>query len=201
MKNYNSIEDYLEGHRESFAYPILVELYREIMTTLPHVEQTVKWGKPSFEHKGLMLGMVAFKEVVTLWFHRGAELNDPSRALQSSSDETKFMRKLEYGSVDEIDRSILRALLIEAWEVNDRGEQVKPLRKAKPRQESALLSEALAADNQAAGNFDLLPPYKQREFAEFIETAKKEETRQRRLEKSLILLREGRGLNDKYRSK
>ncbi|MDO1502674.1 YdeI/OmpD-associated family protein [Winogradskyella maritima] len=44
-----------------------------------------------------------------------------------------------------------------------------------------------------------LSPYKQKEYAEYIATAKQEKTKLSRLEKSIPLTLEGKGLNDKYR--
>jgi uncharacterized protein YdeI (YjbR/CyaY-like superfamily) len=47
--------------------------------------------------------------------------------------------------------------------------------------------------------FGKLAPYKQREYAEFISQAKRADTRDRRLEKSIPLILAGRGLIDRYR--
>jgi uncharacterized protein YdeI (YjbR/CyaY-like superfamily) len=63
------------------------------------------------------------------------------------------------------------------------------------------LAAALEADPAARRTFEGLSPSCQREYAEHIAAAKREETRLRRLERSLELLREGRGLHDRYRKK
>ena len=47
--------------------------------------------------------------------------------------------------------------------------------------------------------FEKLTYGKQREYTEYIGEAKKEETRQRRLEKSIPMILTGISLNDKYR--
>ena len=54
------------------------------------------------------------------------------------------------------------------------------------------LAEALAADPAAKAFFERLSSSKQRWFTESVTSAKKPETRQRRVEKSVAMLREGR---------
>ena len=47
--------------------------------------------------------------------------------------------------------------------------------------------------------FEKLTPGKQKEYIEYINSAKKEETKKDRLEKITPLILEGKGLNDKYK--
>jgi uncharacterized protein YdeI (YjbR/CyaY-like superfamily) len=49
-------------------------------------------------------------------------------------------------------------------------------------------------------SFDALFLSKRRDYAEHVASAKREETRQKRLEKVLPVILEGMGLNDKYRN-
>jgi uncharacterized protein YdeI (YjbR/CyaY-like superfamily) len=46
--------------------------------------------------------------------------------------------------------------------------------------------------------FDKLTPGRQREYAEYISTAKQEATKKRRLQKITPMIEKGIGLNDKY---
>ncbi|MBT8304183.1 MAG: YdeI/OmpD-associated family protein, partial [Bacteroidia bacterium] len=48
--------------------------------------------------------------------------------------------------------------------------------------------------------FDALSPYKQREYCEYIGSAKRESTKQTRLDKIIPMILEGKGLNDKYKN-
>ena len=198
MARYSNIEEYIESHADSYAYPILNALRSLINSSVPSVEEKIKWGAPSFEHKGLMIGMVVFKKATALWFHRGAELTDPKDLLVSSSDSTQQMKKVEFTSVEDIDEEVLTALIIEAWQLNESG-RAKPVARKKPAVRSGILDKALSENNELAERYQSLPLYKQREFVEYIEEAKRDETRQRRLEKSLKAMARGAGLNDKYR--
>ncbi|MEA2298381.1 MAG: hypothetical protein QOF77_1317 [Solirubrobacteraceae bacterium] len=53
------------------------------------------------------------------------------------------------------------------------------------------LARALAGDAEARAAFDALAPTHRREYARWIAEAKREETRRRRVEKALVMLREG----------
>ena len=52
------------------------------------------------------------------------------------------------------------------------------------------LVRALARDTQAAAAFEKLPPSHQREYSTWIAEAKREETRARRADKALTMLRD-----------
>jgi hypothetical protein len=56
----------------------------------------------------------------------------------------------------------------------------------------AELAEALAADARALATFDALSYTHRKEYADWIEEAKREETRRRRIEKAVVMLRQGR---------
>ena len=53
------------------------------------------------------------------------------------------------------------------------------------------LADALTRDPAAAAAFEKLPPSHRREYVDWIAEAKREETRARRVEQALAMLREG----------
>jgi len=57
-----------------FARPILKAIRAAMHAGCPAVEETVKWGMPSFVHHGLIGGMAAFKAHCSLWLWRGGQL-------------------------------------------------------------------------------------------------------------------------------
>ncbi len=61
------------------------------------------------------------------------------------------------------------------------------------------LQQLLAKHKQAKANFESMSPGRQREYAEYIAAAKRDDTKQRRLKKILPMLAAGEGLNDQYR--
>ena len=40
-----------------FARPILTKLRKLVHAGCPEVEETIKWGSPAFDYKGLLCGM------------------------------------------------------------------------------------------------------------------------------------------------
>ncbi|HET7219540.1 MAG TPA: DUF1801 domain-containing protein, partial [Vicinamibacterales bacterium] len=51
-----------------FAKPILLHLRKLVHKGCPDVQETIKWGVPSFEYKGLLCGIAAFKQHCTFGF-------------------------------------------------------------------------------------------------------------------------------------
>lgn len=195
MQRYKSVEDYLDGHAE--WRPLLVRL-RNIMNAC-EVEETVKWGQPCYTHAGKnVVGIGAFKEFVSVWFFQGALLRDKQGVLVNAQEgRTRAMRQWRFLAVEEIDEPILRAYVDESIENQRQGEAIKAEKK-KPVEVPDELAGALAEDQVADDQFNALTPGKQREYTEYIAEAKRAETRVRRLEKILPMIRAGQGLNDKY---
>ena len=196
MQRYKSVEDYLDGHAEWRA---LLERLRDVMNEC-EVDETVKWGQPCYTHKGKnVAGIGAFKEFVSVWFFQGALLRDEQGVLVNAQEgKTRAMRQWRFQAVEEIDETLLRAYVDESIENQRQGKAIKAERQ-KPVEVPDELAGALAEDRDAGERFDALTPGKQREYAEYIAQAKRAETRTRRLEKILPMIRAGHGLNDKYK--
>ena len=62
-----------------------------------------------------------------------------------------------------------------------------------------MLKRALEAENKAQAAFAALTPGRRRECAEYVAEAKRDETKQKRIDKILPMIRAGKGLNDQYR--
>ena len=63
-----------------------------------------------------------------------------------------------------------------------------------------LLKQAIAGNPKLKEAFHALTPGKQREYAEYIGSAKREATKESRLEKISPMILEGIGLYDKYKN-
>lgn len=165
------------------------------------LDETVKWGGPCYTLDGRnVVGIGAFKSCFGLWFVQGALLADPAKRLVNAQPgKTRAMRQWRMQSAADIRPRLVRQYASEAAELAARGREIRPRR----RPAASLppeLEAALGADNAARTAFDKLTPGRRREFAEFIAGAKRAETRERRVARALPLIREGRGLNDRYRS-
>lgn len=179
-----------------WASEILNELRRIILKC--GLKETVKWGAPVYTHHGNVVGIVALKNYVSLWFYEGAQLSDKDKVLIASSEKTKALRQWRFESVSEIDEQKITAYVNEAALNMEKGIKT-PKPKVKKPEVPDLLKDAFKKEPQLKTFFDQLAPSHQREYVEHITEAKREETKLRRLEKSLALMREGKDLHSKYK--
>ncbi len=167
-----------------------------------NAEETFKWQAPVYGIDGKNVFWIArFKNHFGIGFFNGMLLKDPKKVLVNvQKGKTLAMRHWHFTSSDEIDRKGVLSYIREALENQKKGLVLAPAQKKKTKTTvvPALLMDALkksSADNV----FKKLSPYKQAEYAEYIESAKQEKTKISRLEKIIPLIKEGKGLNDKYR--
>ena len=86
----------------------------------------------------------------------------------------------------------------EAINLAKEGRQIAPAR-GKPVIVPPELKKALRVDKSAGENFKNLRLGLQREYAEYVVDAKRDDTKFRRIQKILPMIRNGVGLHDKYR--
>lgn len=197
MKRFTTVDDYI-AQAENFQ-PELIRL-REILQAT-RLSETVKWGSPcyTFDDK-LVVGLAAFKSYVGLWFYQGALLSDPHRVLQNAQDgKTKAMRQWRFQGLKEIQARPIRAYVKEAIELQQQGREIKPDR-SRPVVIPPELQQALDGDAELKKSFAALTKGRQREYADHIADAKRADTKAKRLQKMLPLIRAGGGLHDRYRS-
>jgi uncharacterized protein YdeI (YjbR/CyaY-like superfamily) len=165
------------------------------------LEESLKWGAPVYMVDGKnVLGIMAFKSHFGLWFFNGVFLEDPKKVLQNAQEgKTKAMRHWKFTSVDEIDKATVLAYMKEAIENQKKGMELKPERKAGKVEMPGILTDALRENKKLKAAFDDLTPFKQREFAEYLDEAKLQKTKVSRLDKIIPLIEKGMGLHDKYR--
>src|SRR5690348_4157453 len=77
----NRVDLYIEK-AAPFAQPILQHIRELVHKACPEVNETIKWGMPFFDYKGVICGMAAFKQHCALNFWKGALLTDPQQLLQ-----------------------------------------------------------------------------------------------------------------------
>lgn len=196
--NKVTVDEYILN---SGTWQSALNMLRELMLAL-EMEETIKWGTPVYCINGKnVVGMASFKAYTGLWFYQGVFLEDKhNRLLAASGEDTRALRQWRFQSADEIeaDLELIIAYVSEAIRNAKDGKEIKP-QLNKPFQLPPEFREAFKADTSLKKAFDLLSHSKQREFAHYINQAKRPVTRQSRLEKSIPLIREGRGLMDRYK--
>jgi uncharacterized protein YdeI (YjbR/CyaY-like superfamily) len=165
------------------------------------VTEDVKWGMPCYTCDGVnIVGLGAFKSYFGLWFFQGALLKDREKHLLNAQEgRTKAMRQWRMTSAREIDAPTIKRYVEEAVALAKAGKSVaKSPPKALVAPEE--LTKALAKNKKAGAAFKALTPGRQREYADYVSEAKREETRIKRVEKILPMIAAGAGLNDKYKN-
>ena len=197
MKRYKSVDDYIEGAEH--WQDELIQLRKILGST--DLEETVKWGAPCYVSDGKnVVGMGAFKSYCGLWFFQGALLSDPKNVLINAQEgTTKALRQWRFKSKKEINSRLIKAYVKEAIEHQKQGLEIKPAKKGALKIPPEL-ETALAKNKRAEEAFTTLTQGKQREYADYIAQAKREETKTKRIKKILPMIKAGQGLNDKYRS-
>lgn len=197
MKRYKTVDEYIEGAQH---WQDELRQLRKILNTTD-LEETVKWGAPCYTFDGKnVVGIGAFKSYFGLWFHQGALLSDPNKVLINAQEgKTKALRQWRIESKKEISPRLIKAYVKEAIALQKQGVEIKPARNEAVEIPAQLLA-ALSKNKKANAGFKSFTKGKQREFAEYIADAKREETKAKRIEKIIPMIVEGKGLNDKYRS-
>lgn len=173
--------------------------FREIML-VAELKETVKWGIPVYTLNGKnVAGICVFKSYMGIWFYQGVFLHDPHKKLVNAQENrTRALWQLRFTSIESIDYELVQAYVAEAIQNQMEGLEIKPDLK-KPLIIPAELKAKFEADKDLKNSFDELTISKKREYSEYISEAKREETKSKRLEKIVPMIRQKIGLNDKYR--
>ncbi len=198
MKKIYSVEEYIEEHKNYSE--ALIRLRNIINST--EVEETVKWSAPVYMVNGKnVLGLGAFKNHFGIRFFNGVFLKDEHNLLINAQEsKTKALRQMRFKTIEDIDKNIVLSYVKEAIENQKLGKEIKPDRKKKETIIPDELNNILKTNKDLKSAFKSLSPYKQREYCEYISSAKRDTTKQTRLEKITPMILQGIGLNDKYKN-
>ena len=126
-------------------------------------------------------------------------MKDEKKLLINANEEnTKSLRQMRFNSVKEIDEKLILTYIKEAIEIEEKGLVIPKEKKETIIPE--LLQNELDKNSELNDKFNTFSPYKQREFIEYIITVKQEKTQISQLQKVILMILEGRGLNNKYRA-
>ncbi len=180
-----------------FAQPLLEHWRATVHAACPDVEEAIKWGMPFFLHGGRILAqMAAFKQHCAFGIHAGEAAQDTGRNAQAMGNFGRVTSLADLPPRRELTRLLKAgALAIDSGERNPRIRKTEP---RPPPEAPADLLAALAANPAARRHFDAFPPSHRREYIEWIEGAKRPETRARRIETAVAQCAEGKSQNWKY---
>ncbi|PZQ18770.1 MAG: hypothetical protein DI564_05660 [Rhodanobacter denitrificans] len=189
------IDAYID-RAEPFARSILHHVRALVHEACPDVEETIKWGMPTFVHAGRLLGgMAAFKRHASFGFWQHA-------LVVGGAGERVGMGSFgKLASVEDLPpRRTLLALIRKAARLNETGAKATPApRRARPPlQPPDDLLAALREAPAALATFEAFSPSHRREYVEWVLEARREQTRRRRIAEAVAWLGEGKPRHWKY---
>jgi len=177
------IDEYIESLPD-FSKEICIRLRELIHFADLEIAEDWKWG-PNFNKHGMVCGLGAFKEHVTLTFFEGASMKDP-RKLFTDGQANAHNRGIKYHTMGEIDEKILTRYIQEAVAINSQG--IKSIEKTIVIPEDFISAMKIA---HVLDKFEQSNYTNRREYVNWIESAKKQETRELRIQKAVEKIAQG----------
>lgn len=191
------VDTYIEKAAE-FARPILKKIRALFHQASPKIQESIKWGAPHFEYKGIVGSMAAFKHHAGFGLWKASLLKDPNNFFTAAGENAMGGRKVTDVSQLPADK-ILIGYIREAVALNEAGVKAPANRRPKkPLRIPEYFRAALAKNKKALATFEAFSPSHKREYVEWVTEAKQEATRAKRLATTIEWLAEGKPRNWKY---
>ena len=179
-----------------FSHAICGKLREIIHQADAEITEDWKWG-PNFAHKGMVCGLGAFKEWVTLTFFRGSQLTD-RYGLFNDGLKNANNRSIRFIDVTQINAQKIRTYVKEAVKLNLSGiKAVAPTRRTSPTALPRPIAQRLAA-LRLDEIFKARPLYQKRDYIRWIEGAKQSQTQEKRIITMIRDLQVGTYMKMKY---
>lgn len=121
--------DDIIGQHGGWKGEVLSQIRSVVTAADPDVIEEVKWkmasrplGLPVWAHDGMLCFAEIWKDNVKLLFAKGARLKDPNKLFNARLESTDI-RAIEFHEGDTIDEAKLKALVLEAVEINQQKAQ------------------------------------------------------------------------------
>lgn len=203
MANYSPEFDAYIARSADFARPILEKIRKLFHRACPEIEETIKWGFPHFEYKGIVGSMAAFKQHASFGFWKGKLLKDPYGLFTVM--ENAAMSGAKVSDISELPADkILLDYIRQAVALNEAGVKLPAKKKhARPKTVEVpdYFKKALKQNRKALATFEAFSPSHRREYVEWITEAKQQATRDRRMATAIEWLSAGKPHDWKYQRK
>jgi uncharacterized protein YdeI (YjbR/CyaY-like superfamily) len=172
-----------------FAIPILKQIRTAVHKGHPAVSETIKWGVPAYvDERGILCMTPAFKQHCGWVFWTGRK---------PASVDTKSFRKIT--SIKDLPSQREMAAIVKEAATRSETPKKKPAKRdPRPVMVPAYFTAALRKNAKARVVFDEFPPSHRGEYVDWIDSAKTDDTRQRRLATALEWIASGKSRNWKY---
>lgn len=202
MSNDPRIDAYI-SKAQPFARPILEHLRALVHKAVPGVEETLKWGMPTFmSHGAILCGMASFKAHCAFWFWKGSRIPDTHKIFGRGDKAMGQLGRLR--SLKDLPSAAILRKYMRAGAALNKSDATGS-RTSAPAKRAVIvprtpadLSKALRGNAKAAAIWKAFPPSHRKEYIEWIVEAKTAETRGRRLATSLEWIIQGKHRNWRY---
>jgi uncharacterized protein YdeI (YjbR/CyaY-like superfamily) len=188
----------------NFAKPIMNHLRGLIHSACPDVEETWKWSFPHFMYKGeILCSMAAFREHCTFGFWKASLMEDVDKVLEIKDREAMgHLGKIT--SLKDLPKdAVLKKYVKAAMKLTDDGVKLPPKVKASEKEKKELktpedLARELKKNKKAGKVFNDFSYTNKKEYIIWLEEAKTDATREKRLVQAVEWMAEGKVRNWKY---
>jgi uncharacterized protein YdeI (YjbR/CyaY-like superfamily) len=199
------VDAYLD-RAKPFAIPILLHLRKLIHKACPQVEESIKWSRPFFSYRGVIVCNISgFTQHCSMGFwgeEIGAVLREADAVQAGAMGSLGRIAALS----DLPEDKLLVAWLKQAVAFIDSRNYTSPIKARQrvvkaPKAPLAMASdflEALSRNKRASAVYGGFSPSCKREYLEWITTAKRPETRAARIASAVAWIAEGKQRNWKY---
>lgn len=204
MGKYDPRVDAYIAKSQEFNRPILEHLRVLVHKACPEVEETVKWGFPHFDYKGMMCSMASFKQHCAFSFWKASLMKD-KKLVENARSESSMGHLGRITSLKDLPKDkILISYIKEAKKLNDEDVKLPPRKSIQSKKEIVIpdyFIRALKKKRSALKNFEDFSPSHKKEYIEWITEAKTEETRSKRVSTAVDWIAGGKPRNWKYMKK
>jgi len=204
---FNPQFDEYQEAASDFAKPIMAHLRELVHKQCPEVVEEIKWGIPHFDYKGEMLCIfAAYKNHCSFSFWKESLMSDERlKANPELKAAKRFMGKLTSLSDLPSDGELI-AFVEEAMALNDKGVKLALRQDSKAAKAAEIVipdafAEQLSRHAQANEVFQGKSASFRKEYVVWIADAKTDQTRQKRIDESLVWIAQGKGRFWKYEKK
>jgi uncharacterized protein YdeI (YjbR/CyaY-like superfamily) len=203
MANKDKRIDVYIANSPDFARPILIHLRDLVHAACPNVEETIRWGFPHFDHKGIMCSVASFKNHCAFGFWKASLMKDAEVLKYNNQKAMGHAGKIQC-LPDLLSDKIIILQIKEAMKLNEDGIKL-PERKNEDKKPVLItpdiLKKELVRNRKASNTYKNLSFTHKNEYIEWIEEAKNEATKQKRILTAIEWLMEGKTRNWKYDAK
>jgi uncharacterized protein YdeI (YjbR/CyaY-like superfamily) len=202
MEQYDSRVDQYIANSGDFAKPILNHLRKLAHLASPDIKETIKWSCPFFDLNGTLCQMVAFKQHCGFGFWKEKLMDDPQQILNREEGTAGSIGRIS-SLADLPEDDILIYYIRQAIALNQKGAKAPARTKALTEKGEAAVPAYFSAQldliPSAKAYFESFSPSQKKEYVAWLEEAKSDTTRAKRLETAIEWISEGKTRLWKYK--